>query len=258
MQASTNVRLERATVKDGPAILYLLAHSGLPTDGLVEHLGTAIVARGRDRIVGCAALEVYADAALLRSVAVANEAKRGGIGTELTSAALDLATTLGVRAVYLLTTTAAEFFSRLSFEPISRQDVPSAVQRSVEFQSACPASAIVMRKQLSAHSEPSQAPTPPVVCTLQSGELDARAAELLPGLGRLASGMSPLKDGYRFAFVPSREVLSTISTAIDAERRCCPFLRFEVTTEADDGQVRLDVTGPPGTTAFLRSLLETE
>jgi hypothetical protein len=53
-------------------------------------------------------------------------------------------------------------------------------------------------------------------------------------------------------------VLSTISTAIDAERRCCPFLRFEVTTEADDGQVRLDVTGPPGTTAFLRSLLETE
>jgi len=41
-----------------------------------------------------------------------------------------------------------ETFPRLGFEQISRADVPESVQTSVEFQSACPASATVMRKQL--------------------------------------------------------------------------------------------------------------
>jgi hypothetical protein len=31
---------------------------------------------------------------------------------------------------------------------IARDDVPASVQASIEFQSACPASAIVMRKRL--------------------------------------------------------------------------------------------------------------
>ena len=51
-------------------------------------------------------------------------------------------------AVYLLTTTAERFFPRFGFEQITRADVPATVQESVEFKSACPASAIVMRKHL--------------------------------------------------------------------------------------------------------------
>ena len=41
-----------------------------------------------------------------------------------------------------------EFFPKFGFEQIARADVPASVQASVEFQSACPASAVVMRKRL--------------------------------------------------------------------------------------------------------------
>jgi amino-acid N-acetyltransferase len=64
----------------------------------------------------------------------------------LSAAALALAHELGVPMVFLLTTTAAEFFPRFGFERISREDVPASVKASVEFQSACPASAVVMRR----------------------------------------------------------------------------------------------------------------
>jgi amino-acid N-acetyltransferase len=143
--------IEQATVDDGPAILQLLLKSGLPVDGLLDHLNTAIVARDEGRVVGCAALEVYADGALLRSVAVDAPARGRGIGTRLTTAALDLASTRGVPAVYLLTTTAEEFFPRFAFQRIDRQQVPASVQSSVEFRSACPSTAIVMKRALRQH-----------------------------------------------------------------------------------------------------------
>jgi amino-acid N-acetyltransferase len=54
----------------------------------------------------------------------------------------------GVRRVFLLTETAADFFPRFGFRPVARTAVPAAVQQSVEFSSACPASALVMVKEL--------------------------------------------------------------------------------------------------------------
>lgn len=148
------VSIERAAVDDGPAILQLLSNSALPVDGLLDHLTTAIVARANGRVVGCAALEVYQDGGLLRSVAVEAAAKGQGIGTQLTRSALDLANTLGVATVYLLTTTAEGFFPKFAFQRIARELVPASVQRSVEFRSACPSTAIVMRKVLAAFIRP--------------------------------------------------------------------------------------------------------
>ena len=45
-----------------------------------------------------------------------------------------------------LPTMLGSFFPKFGFEQITRDQVPQSVQGSVEFQSACPASAIVMRK----------------------------------------------------------------------------------------------------------------
>ena len=55
-----DVSIEPARGEDGPAILRLLSVAGLPIDGLLDHLDTAVVARAGGRVVGCAALEVYA------------------------------------------------------------------------------------------------------------------------------------------------------------------------------------------------------
>jgi amino-acid N-acetyltransferase len=137
--------LERAHAGDAGDILQLLERSRLPPDGLMDHLPTTIVARQDGRIVGSAALEMYAGAALLRSVAVDPALHGKGLGRELTQAALDLAREQGVTHVYLLTTTAAGFFPKFGFVEIARDEVPSAVKASVEFTSACPSSATVMR-----------------------------------------------------------------------------------------------------------------
>jgi amino-acid N-acetyltransferase len=140
--------IEPAAERDLPEIRALLERLHLPLAGLDEHLPTLLVARDEERIVGTAGLELYADGALLRSVAVEPARQGKQLGRRLTDAALRLAATRGVAAVFLLTTTAERFFPRFGFEPIAREQVPPSVRESVEFQSACPASAIVMRKPL--------------------------------------------------------------------------------------------------------------
>jgi amino-acid N-acetyltransferase len=145
---SATIRIEAAGAGDAGAVFRLLGQNHLPLDGLENHLATTLVARQGDRIVGSAALEVYPDGALLRSVAVAAELQGQGLGHDLTDAAIRLGRDLQVPAVYLLTTTAERFFPKFGFERIERADVPATVRSSIEFTSACPSSAIVMRKSL--------------------------------------------------------------------------------------------------------------
>ena len=145
---TTDTVIELAQAQDLPAVLELLRHSQLPTDDLERHLPTMLVARHDGRIVGSAALEVYGSGALLRSVAV-NATRRGeGVGHRLTEAALDLARHHKVRTVYLLTTTAGDFFPRFGFRPIDRTAVAAGVQTSAEFTSACPSSALAMARDI--------------------------------------------------------------------------------------------------------------
>jgi amino-acid N-acetyltransferase len=138
--------IERAQSHDVASVLSLLERHGLPLDGASELAEAMVVAREAGRVVGAAALELYAEGALLRSVVVDVSVQGQGVGQQLTAAVLALASVLGVRMVFLLTTTAAEFFPRLGFERITREDVPPSVRASVEFRSACPASAVVMRR----------------------------------------------------------------------------------------------------------------
>lgn len=140
--------IERAAAADGPSMLAFLEAAGLPTAGLADHLDEAYVAKRADRLVGTAALEVYEDGALLRSVAVDQSERGRGVGGRLTERALADAAARGLPAVYLLTTTAEDYFPRFGFAVIARDSVPESVRGSVEFQSACPASATVMRKPL--------------------------------------------------------------------------------------------------------------
>jgi amino-acid N-acetyltransferase len=132
------------------AVLALLERAGLPPDGLSDHLATTLVARDANGIVGSAALELYGDTALLRSVAVDESWRGQGLGHRLTHAALDLARQHGVATVYLLTETATNFFPRFGFQPIARSAVALAVQQSVEFTRACPVSAVVLVLNLDA------------------------------------------------------------------------------------------------------------
>jgi hypothetical protein len=80
---------------------------------------------------------------------------------------------------------------------------------------------------------------------------------LLPGLLSKARARDPIPGGFRWRFNPEAGLLNEAATVIDAEHRCCRFLRFVLRVEAGEGPVWLEVTGPAGTEAFLTTLLDT-
>ena len=138
-----------ATPSDLPDIVSLLKAAALPVAGIERHVETALVARDARQLLGCAAVEVYGQAGLLRSVAVDPEHRGEGWGERLTTAALELARKRGVRDIYLLTTTASHFFPRFGFTAIPRSELDPALAQSEELRGACPASALAMHASLS-------------------------------------------------------------------------------------------------------------
>ena len=141
---SSAAKLRAAQVADLPAIKHLLAASQLPLAGVAESLPGFIVAEAEGTVVGTAALEVCCDNALLRSVAVVPEWRSRGLGRALVTRVIADAEARGLRALYLLTTTAEHYFPSFGFREVARADVPADVQGTEEFRSACPASAVVM------------------------------------------------------------------------------------------------------------------
>jgi amino-acid N-acetyltransferase len=140
--------IERARPGDRPAIEALLAANDLPLDGLELALPTAVVARDGARLAGCAAFEPYGSAGLLRSVCVTADQRGTGLGRMLVAAAEDAAIDAGIRELFLLTDTAADWFPRLGYERTTRDACPADMAASPEFVAACPASAAVLRKLL--------------------------------------------------------------------------------------------------------------
>lgn len=153
MNPEKAISIESVAEGDVPALYELLQASGLPVDGLAAHLSTALIAKTDSQILGSAALEVYGESALLRSVAVAAPQRGTGLGRRLVEAALETARRYQTQRLYLLTETAAEWFPRFGFVAVERSAVDSAVQRSVEFTAACPASAQAMLLEITPASQ---------------------------------------------------------------------------------------------------------
>ena len=147
-------RVRSAAPQDLAAVEQLLAASGLPLDGVPEAFGTFVVAEAGGDLVGVAGLEVCCDNALLRSVAVRPEWRSHGVGRALITRAIADAEARGLRALYLLTTTAERYFPSFGFRPISRDDVPAEIRETAEFREACPASATVMCRVCAAPTAP--------------------------------------------------------------------------------------------------------
>jgi hypothetical protein len=97
----------------------------------------------------------------------------------------------------------------------------------------------------------------PVACRLGPEALAARRQGLLTELLRRAETHEPLANGHRLSFAGSDETLALVMRAVAAERRCCEFLRFQITLEPGQGPLVLELTGPQGTREFLEALFET-
>lgn len=115
--------------------------------GNLEHFFGCGPAQAPKGVVG---LEIYGTTALLRSLAVAPEYRGAGCGKALVAEAERYAQAKGVRALYLLTTTAETFFEHLGYRPSQRESAPDAIRQTQEFSATCPSSSAFMVKRLPA------------------------------------------------------------------------------------------------------------
>jgi amino-acid N-acetyltransferase len=148
VQNTLNYRAARPS--DWPAIEALLVAAQLPLDGARDHLDNFIVGEAEGEVLCVGGYEAYERTGLLRSMAVAAALRGNGIGDQLLDAVKARARLQGAESLYLLTTTAAAFFSQRGFVQLDRNDAPAALQASREFQGACPASATMMVAVLAA------------------------------------------------------------------------------------------------------------
>jgi amino-acid N-acetyltransferase len=131
------------------AVKKLLSESGLPIEDITaQHLQHFFGVGSGLKLVGVIGLELYGEVALLRSLAVTSSRRGSGAGSALVAHAERHARDQGVQSLYLLTTTAENFFLRRDYTRIPRGEAPAAIQGTREFSGICPASSTFMVKQL--------------------------------------------------------------------------------------------------------------
>ena len=94
---------------------------------IYENLQTFQVAELDGRVAGCCALQiVWSNLAEIKSLAVSQDNKGTGLGEALVKAAVRRAGRLGLSRVFVLTME-PEFFQKLGFQPLERDDLPMKV-----------------------------------------------------------------------------------------------------------------------------------
>ena len=137
-------------VDDGlrPAVLALLTENDLPVADLDENK-ILFACLDRGDLVGTGGLELFKDCALLRSISIRKDLQKKGLGKFIVRELEQVARRIGINSLYLLTTTAENFFSHGGYNKIDREEVPAEIKNTSQFSSVCPSSAVVMRKFLS-------------------------------------------------------------------------------------------------------------
>lgn len=126
----------------------LLSEAQLPIADLASSRSLNLLGlRGGHRLVGVVGVEVYGCVGLLRSLAVEQAHRNSGLGSSLVSNAETWAAKQGIKTLYLLTTTAAQFFAKRGYEAVPRSEAPAAIAATAQFSDLCPASSAFMRKE---------------------------------------------------------------------------------------------------------------
>lgn len=119
----------------------------LPSQDISESTKLFALTKG-DKLIGMAGLDVLGSEALLRSVGVQPNQQSQGIGQNLVARIEAEAKSLGIKKLHLLTTSASRFFEQLEYQTIDRNSCPEEIQKSSQFTTVCPSSAVLMRKKL--------------------------------------------------------------------------------------------------------------
>lgn len=136
-----------ATDLDG--VRDLLQAAGLPSEDVGPNPAARFyLIRMDGEAIAVAGIECHGSDALLRSLAVKPEYRGQGLGDRLVRHIRQLALAQGASTLYLLTTSAADYFRRLGFHAVARDATPASIRRTRQFADLCPAEAVVLRLRL--------------------------------------------------------------------------------------------------------------
>lgn len=129
-----SISVEKAKIGDVPQIHRLINNFADKGEMLARTLGEIydnvrdfFVVRQGERVIGCAALHVsWADLVEIKSVAVAEDSRQRGVGTQLVAACIKEAREIGIPNVFCLTYRAS-FFERFGFSQVDKMELPRKI-----------------------------------------------------------------------------------------------------------------------------------
>jgi len=95
--------------------------------------------------------------------------------------------------------------------------------------------------------------TPPIACKLDAltAAERQRHAELLRELGAMTTATRETESGYALTLRPDAGGFQRVAEWISLERRCCPFLNFDLKWGGGKDSPSLELSGGPGVKEFL-------
>ena len=143
------MKYREASSADLPVINKILECNELPFEDCKEHIGNFFVVEEEGKFFGLGGLQICDEIGLVRSIVVVPDYRGRGIAREIYRLIESRAREIGIKALYLLTDTAAEYFLKLGFSVKNRNDIPTSVTQTKQFSELCPSSAKIMFREIS-------------------------------------------------------------------------------------------------------------
>lgn len=142
------LNIQTAGQNDRTAVSLFLTEQNLPVSDLFEDNVHLYLAYDGKDLIATIGLEKYVKVGLLRSLAVKETFRNQQIADKMIKELLKVCKSENIKMIYLLTTTAENYFLKKGFLPVEREAVPAVIRQTREFRSICPSSAVVMYREI--------------------------------------------------------------------------------------------------------------
>lgn len=139
------LQLKSANKKGLSFIKTILQENYLVYEDIENNNIKLFLAYKNSECVGIIGLEKIANLGLLRSLVVLDKYRNKGYGREICNKLLAYAKDKKIDEIYLLTVSAKNFFKKLGFNVVKRENAPDEIKNTGEFSSLCPDTAVCMQ-----------------------------------------------------------------------------------------------------------------
>jgi len=92
-----------------------------------------------------------------------------------------------------------------------------------------------------------------IACQLPDKQKRDRYLYLINDYFRGLRQFGELFDGFYFEFPSNDEWINKVIEFVKFERKCCPFIKFEIIFKPNDGSIRINLRGSKNTKEYLKA-----